>query len=499
VVGEAACISLRGSLDQLVRHCTLIGDHSSLARLVGGGELGLVLAWHRGRDSDVEFLANSAECVRQWCDSLEPSIGFAVQGGFAASSEDGAISGTSSGSHMRVVLASLIRSRAILEAVTKRKMKKGQVAAITELATWVTAATRVGGTTAFSKATSRDVRDDSTRGGLLDQLKKLDPETLGPALDAAAGRSHTGGRIAWEISLPESFCHSELGGTAIFLPEWDVRRGRMHLDYGGAEVRLQIDAGKMAAIDGAWELLIQVDGQEQAAAGPWTSLCEYTDDDVHYLELEQRWSGDIKVQRHLLLIRDDRCVLLADAVVRDPGQPPAMIGYTSRIKLAEDVIATKEKETTEIWLQDASGEKRGLALSLQSNEWRVGPTRANVDVTADGNLRLEVHSDKRNSHGGSIFAPLWLDFQQRRFKRPRTWRQLTVAEELKIVDPDEAAAFRIQQGSEQWVVYRMLHGDRTRTFLGKHLLADLFCARFHATDGNMEDLVTVGGVDDEDE
>jgi hypothetical protein len=44
-----------------------------------------------------------------------------------------------------------------------------------------------------------------------------------------------------------------------------------------------------------------------------------------------------------------------------------------------------------------------------------------------------------------------------------------------------------------------MSGDRTRTFLGKHLLADLYCARFHASDGSMEDLVTVGGTDDEDE
>ena len=93
---------------------------------------------------------------------------------------------------------------------------------------------------------------------------------------------------------------------------------------------------------------------------------------------------------------------------------------------------------------------------------------------------------------------MWFDFQQRRFKRPRTWRQLTVAEELRIVDPDESVAFRIQQGSEQWIVYRMLHGDRTRTFVGKHILADLYCARFNASDGTLEDMLTVGGTDDDD-
>jgi len=507
LIGEASTESLYRSLEQVARQCETIDDKSSLHRLIGGGELGLALAWRRKKQTSKEFLTAAVECVKQWCESPEASIGWAlrlVEPIQTPEIENEASTVKSAdefvgGSRSRMVLASLIRSRALCSEIAKQKLKKVHLATVHDLAIWVAAATRVGGTTSFSTATSRDVCDDMAKGGLFDQLKTLDPESLGPAVDAAAGRSHSGGRLAWQISLPESFCHSELGGTAILLPEWDVRRGRVQLDYSQREVRLQLDAGKMTAIDGNWEVLIEVDGQEQAAAGPWTSLCEYTDDDVHYLELEQRWTGDIRVQRHLLLIRDDRCVLLADAVIRDSSQPSATIGYMSRIKLAEDVTTSGESETTEVWLQDAKGERRGLAVSLQSNEWRVGPSRAKIDITPDGYLRLQVRSDKKNTHGGSVFAPLWFDFQQRRFKRPRTWRQLTVAEELRIVDPDEAVAFRVQQGSEQWILYRMMHGDRTRTFLGKHLLADLYCARFHAGDGSMEDLVTVGGTDDEDE
>jgi hypothetical protein len=496
-MNQTVVASLRESLQRLAGHCAMIADVSSLSRLVGGGELALALAWHLKKQAKTESVILAVECIKQWCDSPEASIGFAVRGGFDAPT-DSLVESKRRGCHMRAIMASLLRSRALCAAVAKQKIKKPYLDTIADLATWVAATTRVGGALAFATATIRDVRDDMVRGGLLDQVKLLDPETLGPAVDAATGRSNSGGKLAWQISLPEAYCHSELGGTAILLPEWDVRRGRVHLDYGGDEVQLQVDAGRLTVIDGNWEVLIQVDGQEQAAAAPWTSLCEYSDDDVHYLEIEQRWTGGIRVQRHLLLIREDRCVMLADAVVREADQPPAAITYTSRMKLGAGVVAVPEQETTEIWLQDTKGGKRGLAISLQSNEWRVGPTRARADVTPDGNLRLEVKGDQRIQHGGSVFAPMWFDFQQRRFKRPRTWRQLTVAEELKIMDPDQSVAFRIQQGSEQWVVYRMLHGDRTRTFLGKHLLADLYCARFSPSDGNMEDLVTVGGNDEEE-
>jgi len=492
------------SLEQLARQCQTIDDPSSIPRLIGGGELGLVLAWRCGGERRGPVTQSSVECVRQWCEAAESSIGNAIRQRTATPPEsmDGepeTLTRLPAGSLARLTMASLIRSQAMMQQVAKKRLKKVHLATLFDLATWVAASMEIGGTQAFCTASTKDVRDDMVKGGLLDHLKQVDPESLGPAIDAASGRSHSGGRLAWQISLPESFCHSELGGTAILLPEWDVRRGKMHVDYSQREVRVRLDAGKTTAIDGPWEILVEVDGQEQAAAGPWVSLCEYTDDDVHYLELEQRWTGDVRVQRHILLLRDDRCVLMADAVIRDPQQPPASIGYMCRLKISDEMTTSHEKDTTEVWFDDHGGGRRAMALSLQSNEWRVGPTRARMDTTPDGFLRLKARTDKRNSHGGSVFAPIWFDLQPRRFKRPRTWRCLTVAEDLRIVDPDEAVAFRVQHGSEQWILYRMLHGDRTRTFLGKHLLADLYCARFHAGDGTMEDLLTVGGTDDDDD
>ncbi len=397
----------------------------------------------------------------------------------------------------RLVIASLIRSKHLLAKVCKTKFQKQHRDTLYDLATWIAAETRVGGTCTFSAATTKDVRDDLVPGGLFDQIKLIDRKTLSPAIDAALGVTHTQGRLAWQISLPESMHHSELAGTAILLPEWDVRRGRTQLDYSGERVRLQVDAGKAIAIDGQWEVMIDVNGQEQAPTGSWVCLCEYTDDDVHYIELEQRWTGHVKLQRHVMLIREDRCVMLADAVIHTGHDPSLSIRYLARIPLGPTVQAQPEPETSEIWLVDKKGAQRGLVMSLQSSEWRVGPTRAKFDVTPDHHLRLEMNTPAGMTHGGNLFVPLWFDFQPRRFTRPRTWRQLTVAEDLRIVHPDESVAFRIQQGSEQWVLYRMLNGDRPRTFLGKHLLADFYCSRFHPSDGSMEDLVTVGGIDDE--
>jgi hypothetical protein len=482
VLREPSWKSLCQSLDSLARHCSAITDASSSARLIGGGELALVLRLRLGELAS-DALANLAvEGLERWSDAGEDSIGASLR---------------DSGRTARLVTASILRQQRLVRLVTKRKVKKRRLGTAIDLACWVAAMTRRDGTAVFSSLTRSDLRDDLVSGGLFDAIKGVAPKLLGPAVDAVLGVGHSGGQLAWQVSLPESLWHSELAGTAAALPEWDVRRGRTYVDYSGEDFRIEIESGRSTALRGVWEVLIDVDGAEQAASGPWMHVCEYSDDDVQYLEFEQRWTGGIRLQRQLMLIREDRCVMLADAVLRDEEQPSAKIGYIGRVPLADEITPEAEAETTEVWLLDGTAKRRGLVMSLQSNEWRTGRTAARFEVTADRHLKLQTNGHSTADNGGGIFAPLWLDFQQRRFDRPRTWRQLTIADDLRLVDPDEAMAHRIQLGSEQWVTYRSLRGERTRTFLGKHLIADFYCARFHPSDGRMEDLLTVGDHDED--
>ena len=115
----------------------------------------------------------------------------------------------------------------------------------------------------------------------------------------------------------------------------------------------------------------------------------------------------------------------------------------------------------------------------------MGPTDSSIAETADRHLQLYA----RGRH--ALYAPLWFDFQRRRFSRPRTWRQLTVGDQLRLVSRHEAIAYRVQAGSEQWMVYRSLGQQRCRTTLGKHLIANFYGSRFYPGDGSHEELVTV--------
>ena len=58
--------------------------------------------------------------------------------------------------------------------------------------------------------------------------------------------------------------------------------------------------------------------------------------------------------------------------------------------------------------------------------------------------------------------------------QPRTWRRLTVAESLEVVQQDVAVAFRVRVGSDQWVIYRSLGERGNRTFFGENLLDEFF-------------------------
>lgn len=66
-----------------------------------------------------------------------------------------------------------------------------------------------------------------------------------------------------------------------------------------------------------------------------------------------------------------------------------------------------------------------------------------------------------------------------------------MGDELRIVRHDEARAFRIQIGKDQWLVYCNLSKLVRRTALGLHTLADFYAARFDAQDGEFETLVEV--------
>jgi hypothetical protein len=473
--------NLLGELQSIQRSAQEQLPPEAPERLLAAGEIGAILAWQLNELPSCEALREPAlEAITDWYDAEGDAVSAAVHEG---------------GRKVRATLASALRSRRLANRMKRRINIKRSGAAV-DLATWAAAMTRADGSVALGKFGA--ATEDTDAGGLLDSAAR---DVGGPALktafDATMGRTKCKGKLAWQVQLPEPGWFDDDAGLAVMLPEWDVSRGRLALRFKDNDLQtaLEIRSGKQRLITGIWDARVWKNDQRLQPINDWQDVCWYSDDDVHYLEIEQQFDGGLKIQRQVLMLRDDRCLMLADAVLADDD---CGLRYEAELPLANSVHVEQEHDTRELTLVD--GKRRAVVLPLALGEWKVGPTagalrvvdnpadtaQADSDVAESGlNLVMEMRGAR------ALYAPLWIDLERKRIRRPRTWRQLTVGERLRLVPRNQAGAFRIHAGDDQWVVYRSLNGQQNRTFLGKNLISDFFCGRFDAEDGSIEELVSV--------
>jgi hypothetical protein len=489
LISDHTITNLVKSLIDLHLQASSSGAVDDATTIMLGGELGLTLAWRLESAHQDQWLAAASKTIMKWCKHFESSQSEAL----------------SRRSDLRLIAGSLCRIESLaahlnceLRAKPKKKTKKKSrhpvlSDCIHDLAIWVIGMTDRQGSLALTstsntKLSQSDLADDLAAGGLLQRLRGYDPESFGPAINAALGRVKSSGKLAWQVSLPEAMLHDEQSRIAILMPDWDVCRSRANIDYSQRNVYSQWVSGESYAIDGEIQTSISIDSVSCRPDGPWHLLCEYTDDDVHYLEIQQSWTNQVTLQRQFLVDRDERAGMFSDAIVPTNEIPLGLIGHEVRLPIGPSMRCVAEPETREVYLVDDQ-KRQVLVVPLSASEWRVGPTPTTLDVQ-DNQLVWN------NRAKGRMYAPLWLDFLRRRFSRPRTWRKLTVAQDLAIVSDDDAIAFRMQSGSSHWVFYRSLFDDRMRTVLGKHLMADFIAARFDPGDGVFEELVTVDNETD---
>jgi hypothetical protein len=127
-----------------------------------------------------------------------------------------------------------------------------------------------------------------------------------------------------------------------------------------------------------------------------------------------------------------------------------------------------------------------LVLPLYLPEWQT--------AMSTGSLACETSQlvfQNSSAGGRAIYSPLAISLCNRTNKQAYTWRQLTVAEDLRIVRRDEAVGYRIQLGKQQLMIYRNLDQVRRRSLLGVHTLCDFYLASFDKDSGQPETLVEI--------
>jgi hypothetical protein len=310
-----------------------------------------------------------------------------------------------------------------------------------------------------------------------------DPDDNAIADQVLPGRKASRKKSRRKVHFPESADHSVWAEMAILRPNW--LRGGEHLliTHSDRKVNTELNCGSVTVWSGEWNSRIAADGRQLDLEADWQETVWHSDDDVDYMELEAELSDGWRLQRQVLLAREDHFLFTADALL---GEKEADIDYRSMLPLQQDIRFEPAKETREGFL--AGSRRVGLAMPLALPEWRT----AKVDgVLEAGGSGLELRQRVRASR---LYAPLFVDLDRKRMRKQRTWRQLTVAEKLEVQPPSVAVGYRVQVGDEQWLFYRSLTPPANRTLLGQNLFNEFFAARFDRH-GEAEELVGIGVED----
>jgi hypothetical protein len=265
---------------------------------------------------------------------------------------------------------------------------------------------------------------------------------------------------------------------AVLWSDWSPRAPRLAVAYSDRACRLDVSVGGVTLLRGAANPLIKIDQQPLAIDSDWEQICWQSDADVDYLELEVDLTSGWRLQRHLFLAREDRLLLVADALL---GEQAALLEYELPLPLA-DAEFEPAKETTEGWLTAKRRQFSVVPLALP--EWQSA-SRGGRLTAQPGTLRHTL-----SAHGRTLFAPLLVDLDTTRSRQPLTWRQLTVAETRVIQKPDVAVGYRAQLGRQQWIVYRSLGERANRTLLGHNTAYEFVVARFLRT-GHVDTLLQI--------
>jgi hypothetical protein len=261
--------------------------------------------------------------------------------------------------------------------------------------------------------------------------------------------------------------HSEKRCTAV------LRAGRLPRDpwlgvlYRDRQVQMELRLQGDVLWSGVWQVDIRRGGRSVHPVSEWEEVLWVSDEGVDFVELGARFSEGIRVERQILLA-EDHFLLLADAIL---APRPGKLGYRACLPLAPGIRFDGAEDSREGVL--AGRRRRAMVLPLALPEWRADARVGRLTQRGHG---LELC---QSAQGRAMFAPLFFDLRPGRFRRPLTWRQLTVAENLAAQPPDVAVGYRVVVGRQQWLIYRSLAAKANRTLLGHNLATEMLVARFH--------------------
>ena len=396
------------------------------------------------------------------------------------------------GQDLRALLACIMRCRWSADAVGARKWFPPQRKALSKLAIASLALSDGDGKQMLFDPADTSLDEDFWV--MLNQLagknKKLQqatacalPDSIGKAIGEKPSKLRKD--VTTDVSLPNFSHYWEKNSIATMRRSWRERGCRVAVDFSSDVIWLDVIGNDGQRIMcGDWDVEIFCNEKQLHTDVSWQEVCWFTDDDVDYLELECEVENVCKIQRQVMLIREEGVVYFADALI---AQNAEQWSVKSTWTLSGDIELRSEPKTTEGRLVRTSNQDQSAALLLPiaMPEWRRSPSHSRMECKGTL-LSMQCDTTAKN-----LYNPLVMSLRGIESTPAYTWRQLTIAEELQNQPRDVAEAYRVQVNRDQWVFYRSLTPCTRRTVMGLHLNTEFYAGRFSREDGLFEPVVEV--------
>jgi hypothetical protein len=393
---------------------------------------------------------------------------------------------------LRAILACVVRCRWSADTLGARKWYPPQRKALGKLATT---------TLSLSDAEGRQMlfdRDDTSFDEefwialnlLAGENKKLRlasacalPDSVGKGLGEKASKLRKESTL--DVSLPKYSQYWDKSSIATMRRSWRDKGCRLAIDFSSDVIWLDVlGEDGQRVLSGDWDVQVQRNGKAVQLDVSWQEVCWFTDDDVDYLELECGVEDVCKIQRQIMLMRDEGIIFFADALI---AEQPDQWSIKSTWNTPTDIQFKAEAKTSEGRLIRSGLEDQTVALLLPVAvpEWRRSPSHGKLSFS-DSTLSMDCHANAKN-----LYSPVVMSLRGADRDQSFTWRQLTIAEELQITPREVAEAYRVQLNRDQWVFYRSLTPCTRRTVMGLHLNVEFYAGRFCSSDGEYEPMIEV--------
>jgi hypothetical protein len=232
-------------------------------------------------------------------------------------------------------------------------------------------------------------------------------------------------------------------------------------------------------LSGRWDLALTLDSTPLEFSSEWTCVCWYSDEDADYVELRVDLPAGVRVERQLLLSREDHFALFAEIIIGPAG---ARIECESRLKPVAGAVVIPDRPTRECRVKAPGRAARVFPMML--------PAERSLGVS--GSLGLVDDALQLRQVGiGGLYAPLVIDWHPKRSRSYADWRKLTVSEQGQKVPPHMAGGCRLRVGSDQWLFYHgMTKSQGGRAVLGQHTFNETLIGRF-TSKGSVDPIILV--------